>query len=112
MNRIEHSALAQAGELPAPTLLPSSWVGFRTLLYKEVLRFWKVAFQTIAAPVLTGVLYLLVFGHVLDQRVEAFAGDQLLGRPRRARQHGWGGDPSPNWKFELRATCAGPVRSR
>jgi len=49
-------------------------VGFRTLLYKEVLRFWKVAFQTIAAPVLTGVLYLLVFGHVLDQRVEAFAG--------------------------------------
>jgi ABC-2 type transport system permease protein len=74
MNRIEHSALAQAGELPAPALLPSSWVGFRTLLYKEVLRFWKVAFQTIAAPVLTGVLYLLVFGHVLDQRVEAFAG--------------------------------------
>jgi len=53
LNRIEHSALAQAGELPAPTLLPSSWVGFRTLLYKEVLRFWKVAFQTIAAPVLT-----------------------------------------------------------
>jgi ABC-2 type transport system permease protein len=49
-------------------------VGFRTLLYKEVLRFWKVSFQTIAAPVLTGVLYLLVFGHVLDQHVEAFPG--------------------------------------
>jgi ABC-2 type transport system permease protein len=48
--------------------------GFRTLLYKEVLRFWKVAFQTIAAPVLTGVLYLLVFGHVLDMRLEAFPG--------------------------------------
>ena len=29
------------------------FVGFRTLLYKEVLRFWKVAFQTVAAPVLT-----------------------------------------------------------
>jgi len=49
-------------------------VGFRTLLYKEVLRFWKVSFQTVAAPVLTGVLYLLVFGHVLDQRIEAFPG--------------------------------------
>jgi ABC-2 type transport system permease protein len=49
-------------------------VGFRTLLYKEVLRFKKVSFQTIAAPVLTGVLYLLVFGHVLDQRIEAFQG--------------------------------------
>ncbi|HEY4038580.1 MAG TPA: ABC transporter permease [Burkholderiaceae bacterium] len=62
------------GALSAPSEVASSWVGFRTLLYKEVLRFWKVAFQTIAAPVLTGVLYLLVFGHVLDQRVEAFAG--------------------------------------
>jgi ABC-2 type transport system permease protein len=48
--------------------------GFRTLLYKEVLRFWKVSFQTVAAPVLTGVLYLLVFGHVLESHVEAFPG--------------------------------------
>jgi ABC-2 type transport system permease protein len=48
--------------------------GFSTLLYKEVLRFWKVSFQTVAAPVLTGVLYLLVFGHVLDRHVEAFPG--------------------------------------
>jgi len=49
-------------------------VGFRTLLAKEVLRFWKVSFQTVAAPVLTGVLYLLVFGHVLQDRVEVFPG--------------------------------------
>src|SRR5215467_5679040 len=48
--------------------------GFRTLLYKEVLRFWKVSFQTVAAPILTGVLYLLVFGHVLEAHVEAFPG--------------------------------------
>ena len=40
--------------------------GFRTLLYKEVLRFWKVSFQTVAAPVLTALLYLLIFSHVLD----------------------------------------------
>lgn len=44
--------------------------GFRTLLYKEVLRFWKVRFQTIAAPVLTALLYLLIFSHVLDEHVE------------------------------------------
>jgi ABC-2 type transport system permease protein len=44
--------------------------GFRTLLYKELLRFWKVAFQTVAAPVLTALLYLLIFSHVLDMRVE------------------------------------------
>ena len=43
--------------------------GFRTLLYKEVLRFWKVSFQTVAAPVLTALLYLLIFSHVLDEHV-------------------------------------------
>ncbi len=48
--------------------------GWRTLLYKEVLRFWNVAFQTIAAPVLTAVLYLLIFGHVLEDKVEVFPG--------------------------------------
>jgi len=44
--------------------------GLRTLLYKEVLRFWKVSFQTVAAPVLTALLYLLIFSHVLDAHVE------------------------------------------
>ncbi|WP_301103190.1 ABC transporter permease [Propionivibrio sp.] len=44
--------------------------GFRTLLYKEVLRFWKVSFQTVAAPVLTALLYLLIFSHVLDAQVQ------------------------------------------
>ena len=42
------------------------------LFRKEVLRFWKVSFQTVAAPVLTAVLYLLIFGHVLADRVEVF----------------------------------------
>ena len=43
---------------------------FRTLFYKEVLRFRKVAFQTIAAPVLTALLYLLIFSHVLDAQAQ------------------------------------------
>jgi ABC-2 type transport system permease protein len=49
--------------------------GWRTLLYKEVLRFWKVSFQTVAAPVLTAVLYMLIFGHVLQDRVKVY--DQI-----------------------------------
>jgi ABC-2 type transport system permease protein len=48
--------------------------GFGTLLYKELLRFYKVAFQTLLAPVLTALLYLLVFGHVLAEHVQAFPG--------------------------------------
>ena len=47
--------------------------GFPTLFFKEVKRFYKVAFQTIAAPVLTAVLYLMIFGHVLE-------GKEIYGR--------------------------------
>jgi ABC-2 type transport system permease protein len=46
--------------------------GWQTLLYKEVLRFWKVAFQTIAGPVLTAMLYLLIFGHALEAHVKVY----------------------------------------
>ena len=46
--------------------------GFRTLVYKETLRFWKVATQTVAAPILTAMLYLLIFGHVLEGRVTVY----------------------------------------
>lgn len=42
------------------------------LFYKEVLRFWKVSFQTIAAPVLTAVLYMMIFGHVLADHVKVY----------------------------------------
>jgi ABC-2 type transport system permease protein len=48
--------------------------GWLTLLYKELLRFWKVSFQTIAAPILTSLLYLLIFSHVLESRVAVFGG--------------------------------------
>jgi ABC-2 type transport system permease protein len=48
--------------------------GFRTLLFKEVLRFWKVATQTIMAPILTAMLYLLIFGHVLEEHVQVYPG--------------------------------------
>ena len=46
--------------------------GWQTLFYKEVLRFWKVGFQTVAAPVLTAILYLLIFGHVLEDHVKVY----------------------------------------
>lgn len=52
---------------------------FRTLLYKENLRFWKVSFQTVGAPVLTAVLYLMIFGHVLEGRLQPLAGISYTG---------------------------------
>jgi ABC-2 type transport system permease protein len=48
--------------------------GFRTLLYKEILRFWKVLLQTVMAPVLTALLYLLIFSHVLESHVQVYPG--------------------------------------
>ncbi|MBF6630048.1 MAG: ABC transporter permease [Comamonas sp.] len=48
--------------------------GWTSLFYKEILRFWKVSFQTVAAPVITAVLYLLIFGHVLEDHVQVFEG--------------------------------------
>ena len=48
--------------------------GWTMLFYKEVLRFWKVSFQTVAAPVLTSVMYLMIFGHVLEAHVQVYDG--------------------------------------
>jgi ABC-2 type transport system permease protein len=48
--------------------------GFYTLLYKELLRFWKVSVQTVLAPLLTSLLYLLIFSHVLEEHVQPFPG--------------------------------------
>ncbi len=49
-------------------------LGFRALFRKEVLRFWKVSFQTVAAPVLSAILYLVIFSHALSAHVEAYPG--------------------------------------
>ncbi len=48
--------------------------GWPTLLYKELLRFWKVSLQTILAPVVTSLLYLLIFSHVLESNISVFGG--------------------------------------
>jgi ABC-2 type transport system permease protein len=48
--------------------------GFPTLLYKELLRFWKVGFQTVLAPMLSTLLYLMIFSHVLEGRVQVYPG--------------------------------------
>jgi ABC-2 type transport system permease protein len=64
---------------PAPSLVtrhssPLLGPGFNALFYKECLRFWKVAFQTIVAPVVTTLLYLLIFSHVLEANVKVYDG--------------------------------------
>ncbi|WP_133651077.1 ABC transporter permease [Paraburkholderia flava] len=54
----------------------SGYSGFGTLFYKEVLRFWKVSFQTVLAPIITALLYLTIFGHALRDHVQVYPGVQ------------------------------------
>ncbi|NTV95436.1 MAG: ABC transporter permease [Thiobacillus sp.] len=48
--------------------------GFRTLFYKEIIRFWKVLMQTVLAPVLNALLYLLIFAHILAEHIQVYPG--------------------------------------
>jgi ABC-2 type transport system permease protein len=48
--------------------------GLKAFTLKEVKRFWSVLGQTVTAPVMTALLYLLVFGQVMQGRVEVYPG--------------------------------------
>ena len=60
--------------LPLPLPQATARGGFLTLLHKETLRFWKVSMQTVLAPVVTTLLYLMIFAHVLSGHVDVFPG--------------------------------------
>src|SRR5581483_4101822 len=53
---------------------PAGMTRFATLCHKELLRFFKVSVQTVAAPVLTALLYLVIFGHALEGRLQVYEG--------------------------------------
>src|SRR6478736_2653250 len=58
MNQPSHNP---ALDLPLPrTMGAVNWLGLWQLYLKEVRRFWKVIFQTVAAPVITSLMFLLV----------------------------------------------------
>ena len=46
--------------------------GWQMLLFKEVMRFWRVVGQTVGGPILTAMLYLLIFGHALESHVKVY----------------------------------------
>ncbi len=50
------------------------WLPFTPLLRKEVLRFWRVASQTLLTPIITASLYLFVFGATLGERISVLEG--------------------------------------
>lgn len=69
---MEQEAFDETARAPRRSASGFAWRGFYTLFRKELLRFYKVGFQTVGAPILTSLLYLLIFSHVLEERVEVF----------------------------------------
>lgn len=51
-----------------------NWYGLYTLFAKEVWRFLKVTVQTLFAPIVTSLLYLMIFRHLLEEHLEVYPG--------------------------------------
>ena len=72
--RQEKSAVCEA-KLQRPIHIGLlNWIGFCTLYQREVQRFIKISMQTLLAPVITSVLFLMVFSVAIGERAK-FAGD-------------------------------------
>ena len=54
--------------------MQTNWIGCWALFIKEVRRFYSVVVQTVFAPVVATLLYLLVFGQVLETQIETYSG--------------------------------------
>lgn len=67
--QLSHSEMSAAAEPQAQDA-----IGFNTLLKKEVMRFWSVLGQTVTAPVITALLYLLVFAQAMSGRAPIYEG--------------------------------------
>lgn len=52
--------------------MTSNWRGTYALFYREIWRFLRIIVQTLCAPVLTALLYLVVFGHLLENRISLY----------------------------------------
>ena len=51
-----------------------NWVGFTTLVMREVGRFFSVYRQTVLPGVITTALYIVIFGFTLEQRISEIQG--------------------------------------
>ena len=50
------------------------WVTFSTLLQKEVLRFSRIWVQTILPSAITTMLYFVIFGRLIGDRIGSMGG--------------------------------------
>lgn len=53
---------------------PHHWVGFKTIVIKEVTRILRIWPQTIVPPAITMTLYFVIFGNLIGQRIGPMEG--------------------------------------
>ena len=68
------SSIHKAGVVRPVHIATVNWIGLSTLYKREVQRFMKIAMQSLAAPVITSLLFLMVFSVAIGERA-SFAGD-------------------------------------
>tara|TARA_B110000116_G_scaffold271696_1_gene293264 strand:- start:3433 stop:4206 length:774 start_codon:yes stop_codon:yes gene_type:complete len=51
-----------------------NWIGFKTLLRKEVIRVVRIWIQTIVPPAITMTLYFIIFGNLIGRRIGTMDG--------------------------------------
>ena len=51
-----------------------NWIGFKTLTFREVGRFFSVWRQTIVPGLISSILYILIFGFTLEKRIDNING--------------------------------------
>jgi len=52
----------------------TNWIGFRTLVRKEVIRVVRIWVQTIVPPAITMTLYFIIFGNLIGRRIGVMDG--------------------------------------
>ena len=53
---------------------PNSWVGYRTIVRKEVTRIVRIWGQTVVPPAITMTLYFIIFGTLIGRRIGEMGG--------------------------------------
>jgi ABC-2 type transport system permease protein len=71
---LPRAAAVPHAEPGVPVIRQMNWIGVRTLYLKEVRRFFKVQLQTIWAPAITTLLYLVIFTVALGARSPVHVG--------------------------------------
>ena len=78
MNFQTSKNIAEKQNEPRATTGFSRWIGFQTLVYREIIRFFTVAIQTLLPPLVSSFLYIFIFGLSLGKRMGELQGVPYL----------------------------------